>query len=123
MEQRVFKKALPVDPELDKALTNAVKGWSRDRYLEHFEELLAKMLATTKAKNNDYAGADDPFKNFREFGTLGFLVRMSDKWSRIKNLLGGTKQMVKDESVEDTLIDLATYSLLLICWLKGRGEE
>lgn len=96
---------------------------TREEYLREFEALTVKMLATTTAKNNDYAGFEDPFANFREFGTFGFLVRMSDKWKRIKNLVGDNRPpSVKDESVEDTLIDLATYCLLLLCWLRSEKE-
>lgn len=95
----------------------------RDSYLQTFKSLTEKMVATTTAKNNDYAGFGDPFANFREFGTLGFLVRMSDKWRRIRNLVGENRPpSVKDESVEDTLIDLATYCLLLLCWLRVLKE-
>lgn len=91
----------------------------RERYLNTFKELIDEMYALTQRKNADYAGEKDPFKNFREFGTTGFLVRMSDKWSRIRNLLSsGKAPAVKDEKVEDTLLDLATYSILLICWLR-----
>lgn len=94
--------------------------WTREDYLREFTKLTDSMVALTKRKNADYAGDSDPFRNFREFGTMGFLVRMSDKWSRIKNLVGGDKApQVKDETVEDTLLDLATYSLLLICWLRS----
>ena len=97
---------------------------NRETYLKTFRDLTEKMVAITTAKNNDYAGFGDPFANFREFGTFGFLVRMSDKWKRIKNLVGdGREPSVKDESVEDTLLDLATYALLLLCWLRNEKEE
>lgn len=92
----------------------------QEKYLRVFKELTDGMVALTTRKNADYAGSADPYKNFREFGTMGFLVRMSDKWSRIKNLLGsGKAPSVKDEAIEDTLMDLATYSLLLITWLRA----
>ena len=43
----------------------------------------------------------------------GILVRMSDKWARIVQL--STKEAaVKDETIEDTLLDLANYALLCI---------
>lgn len=100
--------------------TNVTRSLTpRERYLNTFKELVDEMYALTQRKNADYAGEEDPFKNFREFGTTGFLVRMSDKWSRIRNLLSsGKAPAVKDEKVEDTLLDLATYSILLICWLR-----
>jgi hypothetical protein len=85
-----------------------------------FYELLKKMGEIHDAKNHDYSeGAKDPFSNFRmseNFGIpawKGCLVRISDKYSRITQL--STKEAkVKDESIEDTLIDLANYALICI---------
>lgn len=93
-------------------------GWTRADLLSHFRTLLDRMETIVGEKNADYADNNDPFANFREFGELGFLVRMSDKWKRIRNLLKpeATKPIVKDETVEDTLLDLAIYCLLLLCW-------
>jgi hypothetical protein len=42
----------------------------------------------------------------------GILVRMSDKWSRLIQLAGG--KTPKNESLRDSLIDNAVYSLLAI---------
>ena len=40
------------------------------------------------------------------------LIRLSDKLERLKALKSGKVQMVVDESVKDTLIDLANYAIL-----------
>jgi len=97
-----------------------------------FQKLLAdnyaKSLEIMKKKNVDYAGDGDPFKNFRtveNFGISleqGILVRMSDKISRIGNLLLTTAQ-VKDESIEDTLIDLMGYSNIMLVALQNKKKE
>jgi hypothetical protein len=85
-----------------------------------FQEILQQMQETHDRKKNDYAG-DDPFWNFRESERLGIpawkgaLVRLSDKYTRIMNLAGGREQMVKDEAIEDTLLDAAIYSIIIIC--------
>ena len=69
-------------------------------------------------KNHDYATNADPLSNFREcegFGVdagKGIMVRMSDKWSRLKQLELKGEALVKDESLLDTLLDLANYSVL-----------
>ena len=98
--------------------------WDRAQYLAEFDALTTQMHDITLRKNNDYGGADDPFKNFREFGSLGILVRMSDKFARLKTALHEKRELqVKDETVEDTALDLAIYSLLLICWLRGSGTK
>ena len=87
---------------------------TRIQYLDAFKDMTTEMLALTTRKNNDYGGTSDPFKNFREFGVLGILVRMSDKWARIKTALVENRELqVKDESIEDTIFDLAVYSVIL----------
>lgn len=90
--------------------------------IEDYKKTLGHMLEVTKAKNHDYAGEADPYKNFKLVEQLGvcsvekgILVRMCDKMSRISNLLE-KEAKVKDESVADTLIDLANYSILLKCY-------
>ena len=90
--------------------------------IEEFEKNLKIMLELTKAKNHDYAKGDDPYKNFRLVEQLeicsvetGILVRMCDKMSRIANLID-TDAKVKDESIADTLIDMANYANLMKCY-------
>ncbi len=84
---------------------------------EEIEKLQSISLDIIKRKNNDYSSTDDPFLNFREFGKYGFLVRISDKWSRLKQLLSGKEQKVTDETIKDTLIDMSNYLLLLAVYL------
>jgi hypothetical protein len=75
-----------------------------------------KELDIIKVKNSDYGATDDPFANFRMFGEMGFAVRLSDKLSRIKTLLERGSAMVKDESLEDTIMDMANYCNLLLAY-------
>ncbi len=104
----------------------------RDAYLRFFEETTKRMLEITRAKNEDYCGSldDDPFANFTMVERAGictteqgFLVRLSDKFMRIASLTKTGKQKVKDESVEDTLLDAANYCLLFLGYLKQKKEE
>ena len=85
-------------------------------------------LATSRAKNNDYTGAgDDPFANFRivehngiSTTEAGMLVRMSDKMSRLATFAKKGVLEVKDESVTDTLKDLANYAALLAAYIEDK---
>lgn len=85
------------------------------------------MTEITAKKNHDYSSAADPFANFKTIesygiGTeIGFITRMSDKLSRIANFARQGELKVKDESVEDTLLDLANYCLLMAGYLKSKG--
>ena len=95
-----------------------------------FSELIADMQDIQKRKNAGYAGQDnvDPWANFRLATLLGVpasvgcLVRMSDKFIRICNLIKNPKNEQVNESLKDTLIDLANYCLIAICLLEEEKD-
>jgi hypothetical protein len=60
-------------------------------------------------KNHDYGNSVQ--KQFQKYGLSSILIRLDDKLSRLDNLLENN-QMVSDESILDTLQDLAGYALL-----------
>jgi hypothetical protein len=104
---------------------------TKPEYIEFHKKFCESMVEVTRKKNADYAGAGtDPFNNFRHIGNLvhlpnhdvvaiGFLTRMSDKFSRIGSFIANGELLVKDESVEDTLLDLANYSALFAGYLRS----
>jgi hypothetical protein len=83
-----------------------------------FYELLDEAARIHSAKNQDYAKESDPLANLKQCEKLGIpsyigcFIRMQDKFSRLTNLFSGQEAKVKDESIADTLTDLAVYSLL-----------
>lgn len=104
------------------------KLWRMKR-VKGFKETLEKMNSIREAKNHDYAGVGDPFDNFKMVEKLGItsvekgiLVRMTDKMSRIVNLLE-REGKVEDEKIEDTLLDLANYTVILKCYLEHKKDE
>lgn len=68
-------------------------------------------------KNRDYG--DSFAKQFAKYGVLCGLIRMDDKMRRLENLIAGAEQNV-DESIEDTLMDLAGYATLCAVELRKR---
>ena len=100
-----------------------------EEYLRQFKQITEKMYEITKAKNSDYtADSGDAFTNFKVVENLnicsvetGFLTRMSDKIARLAGLAKGKEIQVKDEKYEDTLLDLANYSILLAIYLKNKS--
>ena len=100
----------------------------QEEYLKEFKTATDNMFAITSRKNQDYAESADTFKNFRQCellgicrGDKGILVRMSDKMTRIANLLDHDSH-VADEKIEDTLIDLSVYAIILSIYLKEQRE-
>lgn len=95
-------------------------SFTKEQYLAEFKKLTDQMLDLTTKKNADYGSTTDPFANFRTFGELGILVRMSDKFSRLRTALYEKREFqVNNETVEDTALDLAVYALLLISYRRG----
>jgi len=76
--------------------------------------LMEKMEDILDAKGRDYSDTEDAMSNFHDFGWKGILVRIGDKFHRCKNLSKKEAAAVKDESVEDTLLDMANYCLLAL---------
>lgn len=101
---------------------------TKQEYMRFHEEACRKMMAITRAKNADYTGqSDDPFANFSNSIAIagvpveqGFLVRIGDKLARIRSFIQKGVLEVKDESVEDTLLDLANYAILLAGYIKTK---
>ena len=98
---------------------------------QRYMEMLDEMKDLHIRKNSGYAGRDNPdaWANFRmseAFGISAFkgtLVRMSDKWIRIVNLVRNPKNEMVGESIKDTLKDLAAYALIACCLLEEREKE
>ena len=101
---------------------------NKKEYFEFHKACTDKMTSITRAKNADYTGGgDDPFANFSETETYagvstehGFLVRMGDKMSRIRSFVKKGTLEVKDESVQDTLLDLANYCILMAGYIQSK---
>lgn len=102
---------------------------TKEEYLEYHKAMCDKMVETTRQKNADYTGNNpDPFANFTlaelGYGVVtteqGFFVRLSDKFSRIASFIQKGVLLVKDESIEDTLIDLANYCILFAGYIKSK---
>lgn len=103
---------------------------TRDELFKMHEQMSKTSLEIMKKKNADYAGGGgDPFANFRRAEALGvcsteqaFLVRMTDKMSRLSTFANNGKLLVEDEGVQDTLLDLINYSVLLAAYIKDKSH-
>lgn len=77
--------------------------------IEIFCELTNKACETYERKDADYGSS---FTKTRELIPNAILVRLHDKLNRVTNLMLKGNQKVSDESIEDTLLDLANYCLM-----------
>lgn len=69
---------------------------------------------TYQEKNADYG--DSFGETYRKLGIISAVTRISDKTNRLISLAGKpeAERMVKDETLRDTLIDLAGYAVLTL---------
>jgi hypothetical protein len=74
------------------------------------QEILSDLQSTLYSKNADYG--DSHAKLTEELGETVILVRLMDKLNRLKQLLLSEYQARVNESIEDTLKDLAGYAIL-----------
>lgn len=75
-------------------------------------EIVDRMNKLYVVKNEDYG--DSFGKSIKKFGITAALVQIEHKWQRICNLIMNGKRSVKDETIADTLIDMANYCIMTL---------
>lgn len=82
-----------------------------------------KLNALYEAKNHDYG--DSFGKSYKEYGLNMACIRLEDKLNRLKSINFNKTTKVADESLIDTLMDLANYSIMTVLELEleKEGEE
>lgn len=80
--------------------------------IRQHEAICAELTALYKKKNRDYGDAFHA--SFLEEGMAMPRIRLGDKFNRFKNLTRSGLRQVVDESIRDTLIDLANYAILTV---------
>jgi hypothetical protein len=104
---------------------------TRDELLKMHEMICEKGRSLMRKKNADYAGngGNEPFANFTRVEAMGicsteqgFLVRMTDKMSRLSSFVESGKLAVENESFEDTIIDIVNYAVLMYSYLHDKKQ-
>lgn len=81
-----------------------------------FKKFTDHLAATLESKNKAYG--DSFTKSVDTYGLSVIGVRLSDKYNRIEHLITHHELKENDESLEDTLPDMAGYSILALKYLK-----
>jgi hypothetical protein len=100
---------------------------NKEQYFDFAQSFFTECIEISKKKNADYTGGNNnPFSNFTSVESLGikteqgFLTRMMDKMARVGSFVSNGTLQVNDESVKDTLRDLANYSCLLAGYIESK---
>lgn len=75
---------------------------------------ICKMLNEVyEKKNKDYGNSFE--ETYKRLGIISAVTRISDKMSRLESLATKTEEerLVKDESIRDTVLDMANYCIML----------
>ena len=98
-------------PELSKEFKNIQKEMYEMFARKHMDYGLNNIALGGDILNNEHN---------KKFSLTGLAIRLTDKISRLKNLLLNGKNFVKGEGMEDTFLDIANYGIIGL--LVGRNK-
>ena len=117
--KKEFKDSVTANGEsiIDEMLRGSMNAWVCEDQKERENDakecihwtICRELHDAYKAKNADYG---DSFAMVREKYPNAILIRLNDKLNRLETLMNGVEQHVNDESIEDTLLDLANYCIM-----------
>jgi hypothetical protein len=84
--------------------------------VEQMKQIQKEALDLFIKKNSDYGDA------FATFGTIGVLVRIEDKIKRCISISNKKVQLVDDETLRDTLIDLHNYAAMALMLEENQSQ-
>ena len=86
-----------------------------------FKRITDEMICLYEKKNTDYGSSFS--ETYEKLGILSAVTRLTDKMNRITTLATKGENKVKNESLRDSLIDLANYAVMTIIELDKRCEH
>lgn len=90
-----------------------------DPKIKQHRELTQELHKLYADKNADYG--DSFHKVFEQYGILSAVIQMKHKMNRLEELQANDNKV--DESIRDTLMDLAGYCLLTILEIEKPSHE
>ena len=89
---------------------------NNNRRVEQMKKIQAEALELFTKKNLDYGDA------FAKYGVIGVLMRIEDKLQRSISISNKGVNLVEDECIRDTLIDLHNYAAMGMMLLDEDNE-
>lgn len=89
---------------------------------QRFRQMTEEMANLYEKKNADYG--DSFGETYRRLGLVSAVTRIQDKCNRLCNLaVNKGRQRVEDESIRDTIVDLANYAIMTLIEMDIEVEE
>ena len=79
--------------------------------LEYYD-VLDNLKILYEKKNTDYGDSFNQLLD--EFGLISSTITLQDKVNRLKYIINNKNQKIMDESIQDTLMDIANYSIMTL---------
>lgn len=121
------------DPYLPPTLLPTPVKVFEDEYPDlskEFKAIQQEMYETFARKHLDYGlnnialGGDIlNNKEDKKFSLTGLCIRMTDKISRLRNLIVHGKNYVSGETMEDTFLDIANYGIIGLIVNRGKWKK
>lgn len=92
-----------------------------------FMEAIQEVIDMHDRKGSDYGSQEDPFSNVSasaQWGIppwVGAMMRANDKVVRLQAAARGST--LRNEGIEDSLLDIATYSLIALCLFRRESNQ
>ena len=93
------------------------KSQNNNERVTQMKSVQKEALETFIKKNNDYGDA------FATYGPVGVIVRLGDKISRLTSVTSSGVNLVEDETIRDTLMDLYNYSAMAVMLMDERKNK
>lgn len=100
--------------------TDDLKSHIEPKVARHYA-ICQKLNQVYKAKNHDYG--DSFGDTYKKLGIISAVTRLSDKMNRLMSLAVSHNAQVKDEKIEDTLLDMANYAVMTLIELGYEPEN
>jgi len=85
--------------------------------VQQLRTIQSEALELFSKKNADYGDA------FAKFGVIGVLMRIEDKIQRSLSITKNGVNLIKDEGIRDTLLDLHNYAAMALMLLDENKIE
>ena len=85
--------------------------------VEQMKQIQSNALELFRKKNIDYGDA------FAKFGVIGVLMRIEDKIQRSLSITNNGVNLVNDEGIKDTLLDLHNYAAMALMLLSENTKD
>lgn len=108
-----------INPDTDGVVNKEIKPKENMDNLVDHAGICAELTNTYRKKNADYGNSFS--RAVEKYGLVSALTRISDKFNRLESLILHKEQEVKDESVQDTLLDLANYCIMTVMEIRKNG--